>query len=228
MFTHVPRGLTVALFGCGALGVAATTAIEVLTAPYSSSVSLYQLNGVVHMVKVLALVAFLTGLLGVLAHWGDRLGRVGRGAGLAMAVATVMGSVPYTLIESSLDPALTPAAANARLEAIYADHVWVGIIASVAMPIIVLSVLTLAVVVIRRRLLPIWAPVSNLLSIPVAIAVLAVSESTGVELPHPPAWIFLGLAMYGAALGVSARAFEGPRTAPTGGRRTTSTSRSSF
>ena len=227
MFTHVPRGLTVALFGCGALGVAVTTALEVVTAPYSTSVSLYELNGVVHMVKVAALVAFTVGLLGVLAHGEDRLGRVGRGAGLALAVATVLGAVPYTFIESSLDPGLTPAAANARLDAIYDDHVWVGILASVAMPIVVLSVLTLAVVVLRRQLLPIWAPVSNLLSIPVAIAVMVVSESTGVALPHPPVWIFLGLAMYGAAIGVSVRELKATRTAPPRSRRTASTPRSS-
>ena len=227
MFTHVPRGLTVALFGYGALGVAVTTALEVVTAPYSTSVSLYELNGVVHMVKVVALVAFTVGLLGVLAHGGDRLGRVGRGAGLALAVATVLGAAPYTFIESSLDPGLTPTAANARLDAIYDDHVWVGILASVAMPIVVLSVLTLAVVVLRRQLLPIWAPVSNLLSIPVAIAVMVVSESTGVALPHPPVWIFLGLAMYGAAIAVSARESNVTRTAPPRSRRTASTPRSS-
>ena len=227
MLTHVPRGLTVALFGCGALGVAVTTALEVVTSPYSTSVTLYELNGVVHMVKVAALVAFTVGLLGVLAHGEDRLGRVGRGAGLALAVATVLGAVPYTFIESSLDPGLTPAAANARLDAIYDDHVWVGILASVAMPIVVLSVLTLAVVVLRRRLLPIWAPVSNLLSIPVAIAVMVVSDSTGVALPHPPVWIFLGLAMYGAAIGVSVREHKATRTAPPRSRRTAATPRSS-
>ena len=159
--------------------------------------------------------------------WGDRLGRVGRGAGLALAVATVLGAVPYTFIESSLDPGLTPAAANARLDAIYDGDVWVGILTSVAMPIVVLSVLTLAVVVLRRQLLPIWAPVSNLLSIPVAIAVTVVSESTGVALPHPPVWIFLGLAMYGAAIGVSVRELKATRTAPPRSRRTASTPRSS-
>lgn len=205
MFVHVPPRVAVALFSGGALGVAITTALEVVTAPYSSAVSLYQLNGVVHMAKVAALIAFVAGLLGVLAHWGDRLRLVGRGAGLALAAATLAGAVPYTFIESSLDPGLTAAAANARLDAIYDDHAWVGILASVAMPIIVLSVLTLAIVVHRRRLLPIWAPVANLLSVPFSIAVMVVSESTGVALPHPPVWIFLGLAMYGGAILASDR-----------------------
>ncbi len=227
MFVHIPHRVAVALLGSGALGVAVTTALEVVTAPYSSAVSLYELNGVVHMVKVGALVAFAVGLLGVLAHYKDRLGRVGQGAGLALAVATVIGAVPYTFIEASLDPGLTAAAANARLDAIYDDHVWVGVLASVAMPILVLSVLTLAVVVIRRQLLPIWAPVANLLSVPFSIAVMVVSESTGVALPHPPVWIFLGLAMYGAAIGVSARELNSTRTAFPRSGRTASAPRSS-
>ncbi len=205
MFAHIPPRVAAALFGGGAAGVAFTTALEVFTAPYSTAVSLYQLNGVVHMVKVVALVMFVIGLLGVLAHGGYRLGLVGKGAGLALAGATTLGAVPYTVIESSMDPGLTPAAADARLEAIYADHVWVGVLASVAMPIIVLSVVTLAVVVMRRRLLPIWAPLCSLLAIPVAIVAIVISESTGVALPHPPAWIFLGLASYAAA----ARAADG-------------------
>ena len=208
MFVQIPCRVAAALLGGGALGVAVTTSLEVLTAPYSSAVSLYALNGVVHMVKVVALVAFAVGVLGVIAHCRDRLGRLGSTAGRALAVATVAGAVPYTVVESSLDPALTPEAANSRLEAIYADHAWVGILASVALPIIVLSVITLAAVVLARRLLPFWAPVSSLLAVPVGVVAMIIAESTGLELPHPPAWIFLGLATYGAAILTADRAEE--------------------
>lgn len=199
MFIHISHRVAAALLGGGALGVAVTTSLEVVTAPYSSAVSLYALNGVVHMVKVVALVTFAVGMLGWTEHCRDRLGRLGSAAGRLLAVAAVAGAMPYTVIESTLDPGLTPEAANLRLEAIYADQVWVGILASVAMPIIVLSVLTLAAVVLGRRLLPIWAPTSSLLAIPLAVAAMVLAESTGVALPHPPAWIFLGLATYGAA-----------------------------
>lgn len=208
MFVHTPHRVAAALLGGGALGVAVTTSLEVVTAPYSSSVSLYPLNGAVHMVKVVALVAFAVGMLASIEHWRDRLGRLGSAAGRALAVASVAGAVPYTVIESSLDPGLTPAAANSRLEAIHEDQVWVGILASVAMPIIVLSVLTLAAVVLGRGLLPIWAPISSLLAVPLGIAAMVLAESTGVELPHPPAWIFLGLATYGAAILAADRAEE--------------------
>lgn len=210
MPVHVPHRLAAALVVGGALGVAVTTALEVVTAPYSSAVSLYPLNGAVHLGKVAAVLAFTAGLLGLVEHWGNRLGRVGSVAGLALAVAALAGAVPYSIIEASLDPDLTPAAASSRLDAIYADQVWVGILASVAMPIILLSVLTLAAVVLRRRLLPAWAPVGSLAMVLLGIAVVVLSESTGVALPHPPAWIFLGLAGYGAASLVTDRADRRP------------------
>ena len=206
MFVQIPNRVAAVLLGGGALGVAVTTSLEVLTAPYSSAVSLYALNGVVHMVKVVALFAFAVGMLGVIAHSRDRLGRLGSTAGRALAVATVAGAVPYTVIEASLDPRLTPQAANTQLEAIYADQAWVGILASVALPIIVLSVLTLAVVILARQLLPIWAPISSLLAVPVGVVAMLLAEWTGLELPHPPAWIFLGLATYGAAILAADRA----------------------
>jgi hypothetical protein len=41
--------------------------------------------------------------------------------------------------------------------------------------------------------------VCSVLTVLLGIGALAVSEATGLDLPHPPAWIFLGLASYGAA-----------------------------
>ena len=39
----------------------------------------------------------------------------------------------------------------------------------------------------------------SVLTVLLGVGALAVSEATGMALPHPPAWIFLGLASYGAA-----------------------------
>ena len=64
---------------------------------------------------------------------------------------------------------------------------------------LVLALVVLAVVVLGRRLLPRWAPLASLASIPVAVLAGVLNEA-GWPLPHPPAWLFLGLAAYGAAL----------------------------
>ncbi len=60
MFQRLSRH-AVALLTGGALGIAVTTALEVVTAPYSPAVSAYAFNGVVHLLKVVAVVVFVVG-----------------------------------------------------------------------------------------------------------------------------------------------------------------------
>ena len=205
MFTRAFRRGTAVLITAGALGVAVTTALEVLTAPYSPVVRAYPLNGAVHAVKVATALLFVAGMLGLastLRHEGARVGAVAAGT---LAGATAAGAVPYSVAEASLDPRLDPAAANAALDEIYAAHTWIGTTASIALPLAVIGVVTLAVVVLRRRLLAPWAPIAALVAIPVG-ALAGVLGEAGWALPHPPAWIFLGLAAYGPALSPTATA----------------------
>ncbi len=56
------------LIAAGAIGIAATTAAEVLTAPYSAHVVAYPLNPAVHLLKVVAILVFAAGMLVFLAH----------------------------------------------------------------------------------------------------------------------------------------------------------------
>jgi len=107
--------------------------------------------------------------------------------------------VPYSVAEATLDPGLSPQAADARLTAIHEAHPWIGVVASVALPVILVGIVVLAVVVLRHRLLPAWAPVVSLAAIPVAV-LAGVLGDAGWAVPHPPAWLFLGLAAYGPAL----------------------------
>jgi hypothetical protein len=72
-------------------------------------------------------------------------------------------------------------------------------VASIAMPVALIALVTLAVVVLRHRLAPSWAPVASLATIPMAVLAGVLTEA-GWAVPHPPAWIFLGLAAYGPAL----------------------------
>jgi hypothetical protein len=186
------------LLSGGTLAIAATTALEVLTAPYSPAVRAYPLNGFVHVAKVVAVVALVTGLFVIRSHLYRSLGLVGSTAAVTLAAATVVGAVPYSLAEASLDPALSPAAANEQLDAIYAAHPWIGSLA-MALPLVVICIPTLAVVVLRRRAVPRWAPITSLMAIPMAIASGVLVEA-GFNVPHPPAWIYLGLSAYGLAL----------------------------
>jgi hypothetical protein len=190
-----PAGLVTA----GALGVALTTALEVVTAPYSPAVSAYPLNGAVHAAKVVAVVAFAVGLVAFAGELRRRGERVAATAARVLAGAALLGAVPYSVVETLLGPGLTPASADAALEATYGEHPWIGTVASIALPVALLSLVTLAVACLRARSLPAWAPVGSLVAIPVAVLAGVLGE-LGWAVPHPPAWLFLGLAGYGVAL----------------------------
>ncbi len=204
------------LTAAGALGISITTALEVVTAPHSAHVVAFPINGAVHLVKVLAVAAFVTGMAAFAVGFRRRLGVIGSIAAAALAFATLVGVVPYTLAEVSLDPSLVPARANAELEAIYAANPWISGLASVALPVVVMAIVVFAVVVLRRRLFPAWAPAVSLAAIPVGIAATVLAESAGLPLPHPPAWIFLGTAAYGLA-GVARPWIGGQERAPVPG-----------
>ena len=199
MFALPPRRLAAVLITAGALGVAVTTALEVVTAPYSAVVSAYPLNGAVHAVKVIASLSFVAGMLGFAAALRREGTRIGAAAACTLAGATAAGAIPYSVVEASLDSRLDPAAASRRLEEVYAHHTWIGTTASLALPLALIGIVTLAVIVLRRRLLPAWAPIASLLAIPVGVLAGVLGEASWA-LPHPPAWIFLGLAAYGLAL----------------------------
>ena len=186
------------LVTAGALGVAVTTALEVVTAPYSPAVRAYPVNGAVHLGKVAAALALVAGLLRLAGWLRERGTPVGAAAAGALAAATLVGAVPYSAVEATLDPGLSPAAANARLDEVYAANPWIVSAAGVALPLAVVGLATLAVVVLRRRLLPAWAPVAGLVALPVAV-LAGVLGGAGWPLPHPPVWLFLGLAAYGPA-----------------------------
>lgn len=189
--------LAFSLIAGGALGIALTTSLEVVTAPYSAHVVAYPLNGAVHLVKVLAVAAFVAGMAAYLVRDRQRLGLIGSIAGAALALGTVLGGLPYNLAEASLDPALTPAAANERLEAIYTAQPWIGEVAGAMLPVVLLAIVVFGIVALRRRLFHAWAPAVSLGMIPVAIGAVILAEAAGLPLPHPPAWLFLGLSAYG-------------------------------
>jgi hypothetical protein len=179
--------------------VAVTTALEMLTAPYSPAVSAYPLNGAVHVLKVVAALAFVAGLVALARQWRARGERLASIAAAAMALGTAAGAVPYSGAEALLASDLSPAAADRRLDGVYLDHPWIGVVASAALPLVLLSLVALAVVALRHRLVPAWAAYASLAGIPVAVLAGLAGEA-GWAVPHPPAWIFLGLAAYGPAL----------------------------
>lgn len=189
--------LAFALIAGGALGIALTTALEVATAPYSAHVVAYPLNAAVHLVKVLAVATFVAGMAVYLVRSRERLGVIGSIAAGALALGTVLGGLPYNLAEVSLDPALTPTVANDRLEAIYTAQPWIGEVAGAMLPVVLLAIIVFGIVAFRRRLFHAWAPAVSLGMIPVAIAAVILAEGAGLPLPHPPAWLFLGLTAYG-------------------------------
>ena len=188
------------LVGAGALGIALTTSAEVLTAPYSAHVTLFELNPAVHAVKVVAALVFVVGLLALAARHRAALGRAGVGAAVALAAGTTMGAIPYSVVEMQLDPNLGPAEAAAWLDAAYESQLaWIGHLAMVGMLLILVGLVTLAAVVLRRRLLPRWRPLLGLAALPLGVLAGVLGETTGLPVPHPPAWVFLCLGIAYAA-----------------------------
>jgi hypothetical protein len=201
------------LLAAGALGIALTTAAEVLTAPYSAHVLLYELNPAVHATKVVAALAFVAGMLALAGRYRSTLGRVGVGAAVALAAGTAMGAIPYSVVETTLTPNLDHAQAEARLDAAYeAQLAWIGHLAMAGMLLLLLGLITLATVVLRRRLLPRWRPLLSLAALPLGVLAGVLGETTDLPVPHPPAWIFL-------CLGI---AYAAPLVASTDGRPTRS------
>ena len=190
------------LVAAGALGIAVTTAAEVLTAPYSAHVVLYELNPAVHAVKVSAALVFVAGMLFLAAQCRVALGRIGSAAAMAMAAGTTLGAIPYSVVETTLSPSMSPPEAAAWLDEAYeAQLTWIGHLASVGMLLILVGLLALAVVVLRRRLLPPWRPLLSLIAIPLAVLAGVLGETTGLPMPHPPTWVFACLAIaYSAPL----------------------------
>lgn len=184
----------------GALGIALTTAAEVLTAPYSAHVVLYELNPAVHAVKVVTVLVFVAGMLGLALSRRTALGSVGVGAAAAVAAGTTVGAIPYSVVETRLDSSLTPAEAAVWLDAAYEGHLaWVGYLAMVGMLMVLVGLVTLAVVVLRRRLLPPWRPLLSLAALPLGVLAGVLGETTSLPVPHPPTWIFLCLGLAYAA-----------------------------
>ncbi len=195
LLTHPHR-----LVAAGALGIALTTAAEVLTAPYSAHVVLYELNSAVHAVKVVAALVFVAGMLGLAVRCRTALGRIGVGATVALAAGTTVGAIPYSLAETRLEPRLSPAEAAAWLDAAYeAQLAWVGHLAAVGMLLLLIGLVTLAVVVLGRRLLPAWRPLLSLAGLPLGVLAGVLGETTNLPVPHPPAWVFLCLGLAYAA-----------------------------
>jgi hypothetical protein len=177
----------------GACGVALTTAAEVLTAPYSPHVRFYSLNGGVHVLKVVAALAFVAGLVLLVRRDHVRLGRLGSVAALALATGTTVAAIPYSVAEA-VNPERSPAAAAAWLDAGYENaFAWVSALANAGLPLVLLGIVGLAIAVLRRHLLPRWRPVLTLVAIPAAVVAGVLNEG-GLPVPHPPAWLFAALA----------------------------------
>lgn len=210
LFAHPHR-----LVAGGALGIAVTTAAEVLTAPYSPHVSLFGLNPAVHAVKVLAAIAFVLGMCALATRHRAALGPVGVGAAAALAAGTTFGAVPYSVVETTLDPGLSPVEAAAWLEAAYGSRLaWVGYLAAAGLLLVLVGLVTLAVVALRRRTLPRWRPLLALAAIPAGVLSGVLSETTGLPVPHPPAWVFLCIGIAYAAPFVTVPSTRTPRGVP--------------
>ncbi len=204
----------------GAVAMAVTTALELLVSPYNPYGSELWLNAPVHVAKYVAGIVLLLGLPGVYLRQRKRAGRIGFLGFLAFAFGLALAGMPYNVVEFSMDPSLSQREAAEFLERTWETSVVVPILGMIGFPLVLLGLILFGIATLRASLLPRWTAWLSLASILVGIASMFLGGIFPGLVPHPPAWLTLGLTGYGYALaaGKAAVPSMGASPAPTTGR----------
>lgn len=192
------RTAGVALF-VAAVVAAATTAAEIVTSPYNPTVSLYALDGPVHLVKYIAMLALLVSLPAAYVAQLQTAGKLGL-AGLVLVLTGVgLAGTPYNVIELTLSPSLSVAEASAAWEAIWTDAVLLGVASGIGFLAFIIGLVAFGIASRRSEGAFRRAGTISLLALGLAVAQLFAMDVLPAVIPHPPTWLMLGLAAYGWA-----------------------------
>jgi hypothetical protein len=184
----------------GAMVGATTTAIELITSPYNLYGSALWLNPWVHLAKYLALIVLIVGLPGVFVRQREHAGKLGFISLAAMCLGLAAAGVPYNVVEWSVDPALGQQEAAIALDNIYGTgSIWL-VLGMPGFLAFLLGYLIFGIATLRAKILPRWTAMLSLASIVAGIASVFVDLALPGLVPHPPAWLLLGLIGYGYAL----------------------------
>ena len=187
---------------------AAMTAAELVTSPYNPYVSLYAINGPVHLLKYVAMLALLVALPAAYVGQRATARRLGF-VGLILVLGGLgLAGTPYNVMEMSLSPSLSTTEANAAWEALWAEAMLLGIMGLVGFLAVIVGVVTFAIASRRAGGAFRRAGHASLIGLGVGVASMFLGSAFPGVVPHPPTWILLGLSAYGVAVvrvGASAR-----------------------
>jgi hypothetical protein len=182
-----------------ALTGAAMTAAEIITAPYNPLGTFLIWDGPVHLVKYLAMVTLLIALPAAFVVQRTSAGRLGF-AGLVLILFGLGASgTPYNVLQMTLDPSLPVATLQATWDRL-TNNALIGAIGSIGFLAIVIGIIVFALASRRAGGVMRSAATVSLISLGVAFAQLFVMDVLPALVPHPPTWLLLGLAAYGAAV----------------------------
>ncbi len=194
----------------GATVGAVVTALELVTSPYNPYSSALWINPWLHMMKYVAMIVLILGLPAVFVRQREHAGILGFVSMLMVCLGIAFAGTPYNVMEWSLDPALSKEQAAATLDKLYSTTVIWGILGMPGFLSFLLGYLLLAIATLRAKVLPRWTAVFSLISFALGIASIFVGSALPGLVPHPPAWLLLGLTGYGLVLirGTSAQATD--------------------
>lgn len=179
---------------------AAMTAAELFTSPYNPYVSLYALDGPVHLVKYVAMLALLVALPVAYVAQRPTAGRLGF-VGLILILAGLSLAVtPYNVMEMSLTPSLSIAEANAKWEALWSEATLLGVMGGIGFLAVIIGVVSFAIASRRARGAFRRAGNASLIGFGLGFASMFLGSLLPGVVPHGPTWILLGLAAYGIAV----------------------------
>lgn len=198
---------------------AAMSAVELVTSPYNPHVSLYALNGPVHLAKYVAVLALLVALPAAYVAQRTTAGRLGF-VGLVLILAGLgLAGTPYNVMEMSLAPSLSIAEANAAWEALWSEATLLGVIGGIGFLGVIIGVVSFAIASRRADGAFRRAANASLIGFGVGFASMFLEALLPGLIPHSPTWILLGLAAYGVAVLRTTRPIGDPvRGEPASGR----------
>jgi hypothetical protein len=182
-----------------AVTAAAMTAAEIVTAPYNPQGTLLALDGPVHLVKYLAMLALLVSLPAAFVVQRRTAGRLGFAGLVLILFGLGAAGTPYNVLEMTLDPSRPIPALQATWNEL-TNNALLGAIGGVGFLGVIVGIVLFALA--SRRAGGTLRSAANVSLVGLGatfVRGLAMAAMPGV-IPHPPTWLLLGLAAYGVAV----------------------------
>lgn len=202
--------------GIGVIIAAIVQAVVVISelwvSPYNVYGSHLSMNAPLHMAKYATGVLLLLSLPAVYVRQHERAGKLGFFGIFGLAFGFGLAAMPYTVLESTMDPSMSQQAAAEYLMKLESMNMAIPVLGMTGFPLFMLGLLAFAVATIRAKVLPSWTGWLSLASFVVGLLVdIGMSAFEGV-IPHSPTYLMLGLLGYGYVLAAGRGALPAART----------------